>query len=140
MDLQFQNFLSQQQLANKELMQENASIKIATVAIFGTVSVIGGFAIWVQSKKVRRSNTTEVHRHADGGTTVRHIVTDERPVGNDREDAVDRGSNMFMMALREVAPPIDQGKDEIKNNYNRALFDRYYFVTFPSPSSVSPVP
>ena len=108
-DLQFQKFLSEQRLVNKELIEASknqlSNYKLAT----GAVCVIGVYLIWVQTAKptqekqqiVRRMRAVEYRN----GEIIRDIVMDERvngPLGNLEDEA-----NIWR-AL-PVPRPFDQG-------------------------------
>ena len=62
-----------------------------------------------QQQRVKRTKATEVIRNPDRGATFREIITDERPVADNRDTADNENSTM-LLALREFTRPVDQGQ------------------------------
>ena len=52
---------------------------------------------------------TEVIRDPNGRATFREVITDERPVG-DNQDNADTENSTMLLALREFTQPVNQGK------------------------------
>ena len=120
MEQQFQQFLAQQMLANKIMMEvsmkENKNNGAYTHIFIGAIMIlcfIGGCFIWTQNRqhqKVKRTRTSEHTRHSDGSETVRETFTDERPMSDDGGDEDDswRGTlSMGKMSIRQQL--VDQG-------------------------------
>ena len=62
-----------------------------------------------QQQRVKGTKATEVIRNPDRGATFREIITDERPVADNRDTADNENSTM-LLALRELTRPVDQGQ------------------------------
>ena len=122
-----EKIVAEQKIINKEQLErlEENKKMIATGAIVALgIGVIGGTWNHFQNKKIQshleqqqgeqqqrviRTKTTEVIRDPNGGATFREVITDERPVG-DNQDNADTENSTMLLALREFTQPVNQGK------------------------------